>query len=171
MSKPKKKQAEPGVMAIPPEAWAPWPQYPLVQAPAPVPATYRSASASALVHNDAAVAEVSYNLTRPDGQSINVTGKGVSKREREDSADPITAEALAMSRAFAEASARLARIARSRTRAQDSERKQKAVRRTKAEWEALQLEDRIVAAEAKVAARLAAEDRIVEVRAREMSER
>lgn len=99
--------------------------------------TYRDSAANAVVTSDAAIAHISYTV--PDGlKSRTFTGSGTSKRERGDAPDAITGEVLAMARACEELASRLFREARSRSRAQESERKAKATRRTAAEWAAIQ---------------------------------
>ena len=102
----------------------------------------RSTSVDVMVTGDAAVAAVAYRVPGPtdaDGYAPKVfRGSGASKRERGDKHDPVTGELLAVARAFDEAAARLFREARSRIRAQDNEQQQKATRRTKEEWEAIQ---------------------------------
>lgn len=92
---------------------------------------------------EATIVEVEYFLSkwdrsgRPAGREI-ITGIGTAKREREDDYDPEIGEALAAARAFEELAARLNRRARRLIHAQESERKARATRRTKEEWEALQ---------------------------------
>jgi hypothetical protein len=104
--------------------------------------THRTSTASVMLSNDAAVAKVSYQL--PAGTGRIFTGTGSSKREREDASDPLVGEALAMARAYEELAARLHRFARGRIKAQDSERRQRELRRSREEWEAMSKEAKLL---------------------------
>ena len=108
-----------------------------VPAPAPPlpPVTHRLSTANMMSTSDAAVAKVSYEIPPEPGKTWGLPrrfeGSGTSKRERGDSHDPLTGEVLAMARAYEELAARLHRFARGRIKAQDSERRQREIRKSK----------------------------------------
>jgi len=154
-TKPDQPPAQPvqaypyAVPAAPPLAYPP----PYSAAPFNV---HRNTAAAVMQTGDAAVAEVYYEVpVQPHEvkeaeaaagewgypaypQPKRITGAGTSKREREDNHDPVTGEILAVARAYDELAARLFREARGRIRAQDSDRRQRQLRRSREEWEAMQ---------------------------------
>lgn len=98
------------------------------------PESHRQTLATVLVSKDAAVAEVSYTAVidgdDPFESPFKVfSGRGASKRDREDKHDPVTGELLAVARAYEQLAARLHKVARKRMNAQEAKRRQKVQHR------------------------------------------
>jgi hypothetical protein len=153
-NKAKKHELPPGAQVLTQEllnqaGYPPYPSAAYVAPEAPEAPFCPGTRVQVLIDNDATVAEVMYYNF---GSGFDLSATGSSKRERGDKHDAVTAEALALARAYEKLSARLFRLARKRVRSADVERTK--VHRPLSEWRRIQWETSKEAVEADEASAL-----------------